>query len=1373
MNDSKPTLKSTEPAVAETIEKRHPSKLGHFAIHGVLGEGGFGTVYLGHDDRLKRKVAIKVPKKVLTGAELDHFLEEAQRLAQLRHDSIVKVFDVGESEGFCYIVSDYLEGDSLSKWMETTAYQWWDAATIIATLSEALSHAHAKGIVHRDLKPSNVMMLSHLKPVLIDFGLAISDTMGERETPGMIAGTPSYMSPEQAAGRGHRVDGRTDIYSLGVMLYHMICRKRPFRAATHNELLRQIREDEPQPMRQIVPGIPEQLERICMKAMAKGIKDRYTSAADLASALHEVVKASKVASAAATEVYPEPPAKIPENEVETEPSSKTRHGLHEAERRQITTLYLQFDETYSDDEESDPERFRLVVQRINELTARILGRLEGHVAHSSSESIEAYFGYPQACEDAAKRAILAGLEIIDEFQKLKTRPLRGAELRVDLRVGIHSGIMITEDSGVDTPNSRSSSGLRYSLVGNIPRVAAAVAEITQDGTVAVTAATAQIVRGAFHFRSLGTHSGRSLGKNIELFAVESQKEPSDSDRSTAPLFGRESEIGILSQRWQQARSGLGQIVMVGADAGMGKSRLLASFRQSLGAGEHLILEAGCSPYHQNTAYYPISELLKRVAQFTTNDSDESRLTKLEDLLKKWGLPLDEMIPLLVGVVGIPLGPMYSVVEGTPERRKQKTLEALVELLIAASERQQILVILEDLHWIDPSTLQFLTFLIEQVPSASILLLLAHRPSFTPPWSPRAALAQISIGNLNAEQTAAVVTQVAGGRKLPHEVIQHIVTKTSGVPLFAEELTKLILQSQILEECGTEFRLVKPLSSISIPSTLQDSLMARLDMLGSAKELAQLASVIGRDFTYSLLAAITPLDTETLEAELTKLVNSDLIHQRGFFPRARFTFKHALVQDAAYESLLRKTRQQWHERIADTLVSRPRISGESSPELLAHHYTCAGKTVQAIEYWTNAGMLALERCANKEAISHFQQAAELASTLEESAHREQLEFAFQIPMGVALLTTQGYAAPDVGPAFERARTLGHKLAGPVELFYIHWGIWAWRVVREELDACQQMAEEVQRMIAPLQDPGLQIEADFIAILTSFYRGEFLKTCELSEKAFPLFDEATSKKHALGTGQNVGATLQSYWALALWHLGFPEQAIRRAKSAVEFAQAMKHPFSLAYALCHFSWLHHHCRLGDVVQRTSQEEIQLSQEQGFRFWHAEALFHQGFAHLLNGSPEAGITAIESGLDSFEKTGAKLSICQFQAQVANGHLLCGNPQKGLEWIEQAVKSAAINRNVFYLSEIHRLRGELLLRVAPEAVETAEAAFQMALDISRAQRARSNELRALVSLARLRQTQGRSAEIRGELAKLVDWFKEGHSLPDLMEATALLASLA
>ncbi len=418
-------------------------------------------------------------------------------------------------------------------------------------------------------------------------------------------------------------------------------------------------------------------------------------------------------------------------------------------------------------------------------------------------------------------------------------------------------------------------------------------------------------------------------------------------------------MSLLNDRWEQAASGLGQTVLLSADAGVGKSRLLHAFRQGLDKSCFQAMETACSAYQQNTAFYPVSQLLKRLAQFDAGDTDESKLAKLEGLLKNWQIPLEPVVPLLVDLVGIPLGPHYAALEGTPERRKQKTIEALIEMLLMASETQPLLLTIEDLHWIDPSTLQFLTAFIEQIPAAPVFLLLTYRPSFAAPWPARPSLVSLTIGNLTVEQTAAVVTRIAG-RKLPPEVVSHIVAKTGGVPLFTEELTKVIMESGILEKSEDEYRLIRPLSSITIPGTLQDSLMARLDNLGAAKEVAQLASVIGREFTFQLLAAITPLDSDTLQAELTSLVTADLVHQRGFFPRARFTFKHALVQDTAYESLLRKTRQQWHGRIADVLISRATQMGESSPELLAHHYTEAGRTRRSVSY--SLGNLGMASCS---------------------------------------------------------------------------------------------------------------------------------------------------------------------------------------------------------------------------------------------------------------------------------------------------------------------------------------------------------------------------------------------------------------------------
>ena len=612
---------------------------------------------------------------------------------------------------------------------------------------------------------------------------------------------------------------------------------------------------------------------------------------------------------------------------------------------------------------------------------------------------------PQAHEDAAQRAVRAGLAMVDAMAPLNTRLEPQYGVRVAVRLGLHTGVVVVGSVG--------SGGRQEQLaLGDTPNIAARLQGLAAPNTVVLSAATAHLLHGAFALEDLGVQQLKGVAEPMAVCRVLGPAAPADDEVEPAParlpfLVGREEEIGLLLRRWEQSKEGLGQVVLLSGEAGIGKTALVEVLRAHVAREGDTRMGFRGSPYHTHSALYPVIEHLRRVRALERYDSPEAALDKLERALQGSRLPLEEVVPLLAALLAVPLPEgRYAALTLTPQQQRQQTLDALVAWLVAEAERRPVLAVYEDVHWADPSTLELLGLLVEQAPTAPMLHVLTFRPDFVPPWPARSHLTPLTLNRLDRPQVEALIRHLAGGKALPAEVVQHIVARTDGVPLFVEELTKMLLESGLLREEGDHYVLTGPLASVAIPATLHDSLMARLDRLAAAKAVAQLGAVLGREFAYALLQALAPLDEATLQARLGQLVAAELLYQRGRPPRATYLFKHALIQEAAYASLLKSTRQQVHQQVAQVLEAQFPEMVETQPELVAQHYTEAGLTEQAMPYWQRAGQQALQRSANLEAIQHLTNGLELLATLPETPARAQQELDLQLALGPALMATKG-------------------------------------------------------------------------------------------------------------------------------------------------------------------------------------------------------------------------------------------------------------------------------------------------------------------------------------------------------------------------------
>jgi len=1055
-------------------------------------------------------------------------------------------------------------------------------------------------------------------------------------------------------------------------------------------------------------------------------------------------------------------------------------------RRQLTVMFCDLVGSTALSQRVELEQLREVVQAFQDLCAEVIARFDGYLARYLGDGALVYFGFPVAHEGDAYRAVRAALEIIAALPRVNTRlqktveALRAVPLQV--RIGIHTGTVVAGE--VKTEGARD----LVEVVGEPLNLSARLQEIAEPNSVLICATTFQLVQGFFTCHDLGMRPLKDVSTPVAVYQVEEESEARSrlevaATKGLSPLVGRTQQLATLLDCWQQAKAGTGQVVLLGGEAGIGKSRLVQALREHVSPEFHTWLECHCFPYHQHSALHPAIDLLWRGLGLKRSDSPTQQLEKLERAIVAYGLPPEDNVPIFANWLGLSLPPdRYAQLALSPDRQRRGVLNGLRLWLSKAAELGPVIGVVEDLQWADPSTLESLALFMEQVPRAPILLVFTFRPDFHMPWRLTSYMTHLSLGRLADSEVETLSTHLAQGQPLAREIKSLIVKKADGVPLFIEELTKMMIESGAVG-ATTHGRLLQPLV---IPTTLNDVLMARLDRSQAAKEIAQLGATIGREFSYELLRAVSSTDEDVLQQALTTLVDAELLYQRGVPPRASYFFKHALVQDAAYQSLLKRTRRRYHQQIAQTLEARAAELHETQPEVLAHHYTEAHQLVEAMRYWQLAGQRATERSAHAEATHHFTKALELLRSVPESSERDHQELTLQIALGGPLIATQGYGAAAVEQCYARALTLCRQIGENPRLLRTLFGLEAFYFIRGQLGMAQKLAEQCLGLAQQQAQPGSLVQAYWTLGQTFFHRGRLPEAQAQVDNGIALY---TAKLHQPRALQDAGVMCLAYAALVQWCLGYPERAFHHSQQMLRLARSLTHRFSLAFALNIAATIH--VLRGEIreAETLTTEVLALCQEYGFPAWLAYGKVLRGWIRGQRGVRRPAWEELHQGIKEWEATGAEVTRTAFLALLGHAYACIGQGDDARKTVDHALRLALQNEEFYAIPELWRLKGELLLRKFqvssfkfnvdnPQSAirnpqSEAEECFHRALAIARQQQARAFELRAALSLSRLWKRQGKRDAARQLLAEVYDKFTEGFAMPDLRRARILLKQLS
>ena len=1041
-----------------------------------------------------------------------------------------------------------------------------------------------------------------------------------------------------------------------------------------------------------------------------------------------------------------------------------------AERRQVTVMFSDLVGSTALSARMDPEDFRELISAYQKCVAETVGRFGGFVAKYMGDGVLVYFGYPQAHEDDAERAVRAGLELVAAVGDLKTHAA------LQTRVGIATGLVVVGDL------IGSGSAQEQAVVGETPNLAARLQGIAEPNMVVIAESTRKLLGNLFELEDLGARELKGIAGSVRAWAalrpasVESRFEALHATGLTA-LIGREEELELLLRRWSKAKTGEGQVVLLSGEPGIGKSRLTAALLECIALEPHTRLRYFCSPQHTDSALYPIISQMERAAGFAHDDGPQAKLDKLDALLAQSFTP-QQNAALLAEMLSLPNDGRYPTLELAPQQRRQKTLEALTAQLEVLSQSKPVLMIFEDVHWVDPTSLEALGRTVDRLRTLGVLLIITFRPEFEPPWIGRPYVTVLSLNRLGEREIIAMIDRVTGNKPLAASIRQDIIERTDGIPLFVEEMTKAVLEAESEGDVRKTAAAI-PSSAVAVPASLHASLMARLDRLGPAKDVAQIGATIGREFSYALLAAVARKPDADLQSALDRLISAGLLFSQGVPPQASYLFKHALVQDAAYGTLLREPRRALHARIAEILERQFADVAESRPELLARHCVEAGLTEKAAAFWGQAGQQSLARSALVEAIEQLTRALDQIAMLPATPALRREQINYQVGLAMALMPTKGHAAPETKVAFERARllieqaeALGEQPDDPLLLFSVLYGFYvaSWsafngRLVRELAEQFFALAEQSGTTV-PLMVGHRQMGAALS------YTGEISRGQTHFDQALELYDPVKHRNLVTRFGQDVRVAILFQRSLSLWLLGNPDAALVDAAKAISDARQIGHAASLTYALL-FTWfVQIFCGNYSAAAAQAVEIVAIADAKGSALWNACGVVVQGCTAAVTGTASEAAPTITTALAALRITGLSLWTPVWLSFLAKAHADLGQFGDAWRYLGDAMATAERTGEVWYLPELHRMMGEIALRSPERDVAKAEAYFERSLAVARQQRAKSWELRAAMSMARLWRDQGKPQQARELLAPVYRWFTEGFDTRDLKEAKALLGQL-